>query len=67
MCVKFKSSFHLVVTVVEKSFSTMQHSPNLPFLLCVVFKLVTLSVDRRTYCLTSVTTIYSRHRRLNGI
>ena len=31
-----------------------------PFLLWDVFKLVILSVDRRTYSITSVTSMYSR-------
>ena len=50
-----KASFHLVVTVVAKSFSTMLYSFDLPFLLCSVFILVIESVDRRPYSITPVT------------
>ena len=50
-----KASFHLVVTVVAKSLSTMLCSLDLPFLLWSVFILVIESVDRRADSITSVT------------
>ena len=49
-----KASFHLAVTVVAKSFSTMLYSLD-PCLLWSVFILVIESVDRRPYSITSVT------------
>ena len=64
--VLIKPSFYLLVTVVTKSFSTVGYILDLPFLWWPVFKPITLSVDRRTYSLTSVTLIYSLHSRLNG-
>ena len=50
-----KASFHLVVTVVAKSFSTMLYSLDPSFLLWSVVILVIESVDRRPYSITSVT------------
>ena len=50
-----KPSYHLVVNVEAKSFSMMCYGLDTPFLLWSAVKLVILSVDLRTYSITSVT------------